>query len=97
MAIKNPLSIECSADLIEAIRSFPVEREIEHCGTRVTISPFEFYAQCPHCGTRIKVRSFSASTEIEDIFDAVFAWMKNPKAQQVAKDRQKALADEEDE
>ena len=65
-------SSEISADLLEAIRSFPLERVVEHCGTHFTVSPFDTYAHCPHCGARMKVRSYSAAGEIEDIFDAVF-------------------------
>jgi hypothetical protein len=87
-------TIEIPAGLLEAIRSFPLERAVEHCGSRMMVSPFDFYAECPHCGTRIKVRSFSAIAEIEDIFDAVFEWMNRPLAQEVVKRRQEVLAEE---
>jgi predicted RNA-binding Zn-ribbon protein involved in translation (DUF1610 family) len=81
-----------NADLLQAIRAFPVRREIEHCGARIAIDPFEFHADCPHCGSRIKVRSFAATPEIEDVFDAVFEWMSQEGASAVAKHRQVALA-----
>jgi hypothetical protein len=84
-----------SADLLQAIRAFPVRREIEHCGARIAVDPFEFYAVCPHCGSRIKVRSFAATPEIEDVFDAVFEWMNQEGTPEVAKRRQLALAAEE--
>jgi hypothetical protein len=95
MALKNPPSLDIGADVIEAIRAFPVRREIKHCGTRIAVDPFESYADCPHCGSRIKVRSFAATPEIEDIFDAVFEWMNREGALEVAKHRQGALAAEE--
>jgi hypothetical protein len=69
-----------NAELIEAIREFPVQREVEHCGSQFAVSPFDFYATCPHCGKQVKVRSFAAVTEMEDVFDAVFEWMTQPGA-----------------
>jgi hypothetical protein len=94
MELKARDTIEIPAGLLEAIRSFPVEREVEHCGIRLRVPPFDFYAECPHCGTRMKVRSFSQTDEIEDIFDAVFEWMNQPLAQEMAKRRQEALAED---
>lgn len=95
MALKNSPTLEIGSDLIEAIRAFPVRREIEHCGARITVAPFEFYATCPHCGSRLKVRSYAATPEIEDIFDAVFEWMNQEGAQEAAQHRRVALAAEE--
>jgi hypothetical protein len=95
MSLKSSPSLEISTDLIEAIRAFPVRREVEHCGTRITADPFDFYTDCPHCGTRLKVRSYAAAPELEDIFDAVFEWMNQGEARDVAKRRQAALAAEE--
>jgi hypothetical protein len=95
MALKNPPSLDIGSDLIEAIRALPVRREIEHCGARMTVDPFDFYATCPHCGSRIKVRSYAATPEIEDVFDAVFEWMNQEGAQEVAEHRRVALAAEE--
>ena len=78
MSLEHHAGVEVSEDLLEAIRSFPVRREVEHCGGRFSVSPFDFYADCPGCGQRIKVRSFTAGGEIEDLFDAVFEWMNQP-------------------
>src|SRR5205807_1065896 len=94
MDLRSRPLLEIPCGLIEAIESFPVQREVEHCNTRFTVSPFDIYAECPQCGQRIKVRSFSAVAEIEDIFDAVFEWMNRPMAREVARDRQEALAQE---
>ncbi len=71
MATKAEVPI--SEELVEAIRDFPVQRELEHCGQTFAVSPFDIYFKCPACGQELKVRSFSGGVEIEDIFDAVFA------------------------
>jgi hypothetical protein len=96
MAVKSQPFLEAPPGLLEAIRSFPLQREVEHCGVPMRISPFDIYAECPQCGGRIKVRSFSAAVEIEDVFDAVFEWMNQPLAQELARRRQQALAEEEE-
>jgi hypothetical protein len=98
MALESRFDIEISQDLLAAIRSFPVEREVEHCGERMSVSPFDFYADCPRCGVRLKLRSLSAVTEIADVFDAVFEWMSDPNARRVADERRLAIeADRDDE
>jgi hypothetical protein len=98
MPLNSRIEMEISQDVPDAIRSFPVEREVEHCGRRMAVSPFEFYADCPQCGVRIKLRSLSGVTEIEDVFDAVFEWMSDPNARRVAEQRRLAIeADRDDE
>ncbi len=94
MKLQNQTRPEISADLFDAIRSFPLEREVMHCGTRIVVSPFDIYAPCPQCGSQIKVRSFSAAPEIEDVFDAVLEWLNQPQAQELARRRQDVLAEE---
>ncbi|MBY0526365.1 MAG: hypothetical protein K2R98_23430 [Gemmataceae bacterium] len=86
--------MDARARLVEAIRAFPREREVEHCGRKIVLSPFDFYATCPQCGNRIKLRSFSAQQEVEDVFDAVFEWMLQPAAQALARRRQQAIAED---
>jgi hypothetical protein len=97
MELNQQTSVDIPTGLLEAIRSFPVKRETEHCGVPIFASPFDFYAQCPRCGTRIKLRSFSGTSEIEDLFDAVFEWMKDPIARQAAASRQQQLEAEDEE
>jgi hypothetical protein len=97
MELKQQPNLEISGDLLDAIRNFPVRREAEHCGSRIVISPFDVYAQCLHCGSRIKMRSFSAVTEIEDVFDAFFEWLNRPEAQELAKKRQSEIANDNEE
>jgi hypothetical protein len=87
---------EISDALIEAIRSFPTVRMVEHCGKRWTVSPFDIYAACPQCGARVKVRSFSACTGIEDVFDAVCEWMNQPGAEDLIRQRREEIADDVD-
>jgi hypothetical protein len=55
------------------------------------VSPFDIYAKCPECQSKIKVRSFSATTEIENVFDAVFEWIDRPEALNLVSDRQRTL------
>jgi len=86
-----------AAELIDAIKAFPHQREVRHCGATFMVSPFDIYATCPHCGQRIKVRSFAAATEIEDVFDAVFAWMLRGDGAELARQRQVAIRDDLDE
>lgn len=93
--MENHPGVVVAADLIEAIRTFPVEREVEHCGARFLAAPFDIYADCPRCGTRVKVRSFSGVGEIEDVFDAVFEWMNQPTAEGAAARRRVVFRDED--
>jgi hypothetical protein len=74
----------------------PAERTVEHCGTQWSVSPFDIYAKCPHCGADIKVRSFSGYAEIEDVFDAVFEWMNQAGAEELARQRREALKADDD-
>jgi len=97
MELNQQARLDVPAGLLEAIRSFPVKRETEHCGLPVFASPLDFYAHCPRCGTKIKLRSFSGVSEIEDLFDAVFEWMKDPVARQAAASRQQQIDAEYDE
>lgn len=83
--------VEVAHELLDAIRGFPTSRTVEHCGETRTISPFDIYAECPRCGERIKVRSFSGVPEVEDVFDAVFEWMLDPKAEAAGRDRMKTI------
>ena len=89
--------VEISEELLEAIHSFPTERVVEHCGAPLATSPFDLYSTCPNCGARIKLRAFSAGLEIEDVFDAFFAWMNSPKASDLVRRRQDALREDEGE
>jgi len=96
MKLQTTPRIDVPSPLIDALRSFPVEREVEHCGSKIMISPFDYYVTCPRCGHRLKVRSFSAVPEIEDVFDAVFEWMLQPGASEQAKRRQQTMEADRD-
>jgi hypothetical protein len=88
--------LDISPQLLETIRSLPVHRSVTHCGETFVISPFDIYAACPRCATRFKVRSFAGITELEDVFDAVFTWMRQPGAEEIVRQRQQVLKEEED-
>ena len=91
MPTTAPTPVTIPGDLVEAIRSFPAERIVEHCGTTWSVSPFDIYADCPHCSARIKVRSFSGCVEIEDVFDAVFEWMNQAGVEEMICQRRATL------
>jgi hypothetical protein len=96
MSVTEQTAVEVSPELLDAISQLPVSREMQHCGQSFTVSPFDLYATCPNCRSRVKLRSFAAVPELEDVFDAVFAWMNQPGAAEVAeKRRQEIAADEE--
>jgi hypothetical protein len=85
-----------SYELIKVIKSFPIQREIKHCDSTFTTSPFDFYAVCPECKVRMKVWSFSGVAELEDAFDAVFEWVAHPKAKEHFEKRQKEIIEDTD-
>lgn len=89
-------SVDVSSALLDMLRNFPSQREVEHCGTRFAVSPFDFYVHCPTCGAQLKLRGMSASPEVEDIFDAVFGWMNQPNVGHFVKRRQQELAQDGD-
>ena len=96
MELKRTHDVEIPADLIEAIASFPLHREVAHCGETFHVSSFDIYADCPRCGRRLKVRSFAAASELEDVFDAVFAWMSQSGAEELVRRRQQVLQQDQD-
>lgn len=96
MELQRQRDLPISADLIEAIKAFPLEREVHHCGQTFTVSPFEVYAACPACRRRIKVRSFAAVPELEDVFDAVFEWLSQAGAPELMRRRQEVIAADHD-
>ena len=91
MKLETQEAVRVPSNLIEAIRAFPRQREIEHCGIKQSISSFDIYAICPECSVRYKVRCFSGGYEIEDLFDAVFEWLTEPGAAEILKQRQQEL------
>jgi hypothetical protein len=95
MPTSNTTPIDLTPELLEAITALPLHRDVSHCDTSFRVSPFDFYATCPTCGTRIKVRSFSANPELEDVFDAVFAWMSQPGAAELVRERLQAIRSDE--
>jgi hypothetical protein len=96
MNLKHCPDVELPEELLDAIRSLPLKREVEHCGQRFVVSPFDIYAMCPKCGSQLKTRSFSGVTEVEDVFDAVFEWMNQPGAAELVRKRQEVIEKDKD-
>lgn len=97
MEAEKSRHMEIPSDLIMGIKSFPSQREIQHCGKPFAVPAFDIYAVCPYCRSRIKVRSFSAVTEIEDVFDAVFEWMNRPEMVEVVRRRRQTIKEDSEE
>jgi hypothetical protein len=95
MELKQSHMIDIPWALLEGIKTLPLRREVEHCGAPFFVSPFDFHAICPLCGTHIKVRACSGVTEVEDVFDAVFEWLNQPGAADVARRRQEEIASDQ--
>ncbi len=96
MKLNHGQDIDIPWALIEGIKSSPLRREVEHCGSTFVLSPFDIYATCPTCGARIKVRANSGVTEIEEVFDAVFEWMNQPGAEETVQRRRGEIAADSD-
>ncbi len=95
MSIDTTHPLAVPFEIIEAIRALPAKRPVTHCGQLFDVPAFSIYATCPSCGEEIKVRSFGATTEIEDVFDAVFEWMANPATKTIAEDRLRAIEEDQ--
>lgn len=96
MATGLAAGVDVPQALLDAIAAQPVARAVAHCGKTFAVSPFDIYATCPLCKARIKVRSFGAVAELEDVFDAVFAWMNQPGAAEAAQKRRVEIAQDTD-
>jgi hypothetical protein len=96
MSLDTHADVRVSQNLIEALRTFPLARTVEHCGQRIEFSPFDFHAICPRCGEKIRVRASSGVAELEDVFDAVFEWMLRPGAHELVERRQETIAEDSD-
>jgi len=94
MRTKSEAAPAILAALLDEIGRMPARREASHCGTAFHVSAFDIYADCPACKKRIKVRSFGGAPEVEDVFDAVFAWMSKREARAAAEARIKAVQDD---
>ena len=95
MEISTASTSEISSDLLDAVRTFPAVREVEHCGQRFTVSSLALYAICPACGTQLKVRAFSAHSDVADLFDCFLEWMNHTDNSKIATERMIELADDD--
>jgi hypothetical protein len=95
MSTQLTADVDIPQALLDAVATLPLSRETMHCGRAFTVSPFDIYATCPVCKTQFKVRSFAAVPEIEDVFDAVFAWMNQPGAAELVQKRRQEIAQDD--
>lgn len=96
MPVNSLADVAVPREVVEAITAFPLYREVTHCGSTFRVSPFDIHATCPSCGHRMKVRSFAGGTELEDVFDAVMAWMLQPGAEEAVRRRMAEIAADPD-
>lgn len=96
MSVAEQTAVDVSPELLDAIAQLPPTRTVLHCGDSFTVSPFDLYATCPRCGSRVKVRGFAGVPELEDVFDAVFAWMNRPGAAELVERRRREIASDEE-
>lgn len=64
--------------VIEEIENLPHYREYicKHCGHRQKIYSLTIQTKCGICGKPTKLRGFgSLGSEVEDVIDAVLAWL----------------------
>jgi hypothetical protein len=97
MSLETASKVEVSPELVEAVRTFPIRRQVRHCGTSFEVDALSIYATCPACKTKIKLRAYSAAPDLEDLIDAVLEWMTQPAAKAVAEARMKKIAADMDE
>jgi hypothetical protein len=92
MSLETVHKVEVTPELVEAVRAFPVRREVRHCGSTFAVGALAIYAVCPTCKEQIKLRAFSAAPELEDVIDAVLEWMSQPEARALAEARMETIA-----
>lgn len=95
MSVAELPAVEVTPALLDAVAQLPTARTVHHCGQAFAVSPFDLYAACPVCGKRVKVRAFGGGLDVEDVFDAVFAWMNQPGAAAAAEKRRQEIAADE--
>jgi transcription elongation factor Elf1 len=82
------------ANLIDMINKLAHERKFicPKCGRRSVVSILSIYADCPQCSTRLKLRGYGAiGDEVEDVVDAVLAWMGSGAMMDAAMKRKEEL------
>jgi ribosomal protein S27E len=66
------------SELIEDIQNLPRYREVtcHECSHQQKVHTLVIQLQCNNCGTTLKLRGYAAiGSEIEDVVDAVLAWL----------------------
>ena len=94
MSLQQTAPPNLAPALLDAIAALPLRRDGSHRGPPSAATPRAFYRKPPACGKSVKVRAFAAVPEVEDVFDAVFAWMSQPGAAELVRRRQQQIADD---
>ena len=81
-------------DVIERIEDLPHYRDFtcSHCGHRQRTYTLLIQVQCEKCNTRLKIRGHaSIGAEIEDVIDAVLAWLGEGEEFEMAMQRKQVI------
>lgn len=86
-------------NVIEEIENLPHYREFtcNHCGYKQKAYILTIQVNCENCHTRMKVRGYaSIGSEIEDVVDAVLAWIGQNKEYELAMERKHQIDEYQD-
>lgn len=80
-------------EIIEGIENLPHYREFtcRQCGHRQRVYSLVVRSHCEKCKTSVKLRRYAASPEIEDIIDAVLAWLGEGEEFELAMKRKRVI------
>jgi transcription elongation factor Elf1 len=79
--------------VIEDIENLPHYREYtcRQCGHKQKAYILVVNSRCEQCGVCGKLRRYAASPEIEDVIDAVLAWLGEGEEFELAMERKRAI------
>jgi DNA-directed RNA polymerase subunit RPC12/RpoP len=82
------------SNLISMISKLSHERTFvcPKCGRHGVVGILSMYVDCPQCSTRLKLRGYGAiGDDVEDVVDAVLAWMGSGATMDAAMKRKEEL------
>jgi DNA-directed RNA polymerase subunit RPC12/RpoP len=86
------------SDVISHIEGLPRYREYvcPTCGHNQRAYALVIQANCEECGARVKLRGYAAvGSEVEDVIDAVLAWLGDGEDFKLAMERKRTLDTDE--
>jgi transcription elongation factor Elf1 len=80
-------------EVIEHIDNLPHYREFtcRQCGHKQKVHSLVVQSHCEKCGASVKLRRYAASPEIEDVIDAVLAWLGRGEEFELAMERKRVI------